>query len=163
CARTSYNPSCKASPSGDNRTQITQHRQVLQEVDHLLQSSRPSCSLSSDVGVRRARRRRTSTQAVDDSPSSQCSSPCHPSHSAKKWVHHNMPDDRKVVEHEGGRSEVDGPWRCLMATTKQNQAARRNMEKARKVQSARARGAKVPRKTRGLSTAEQNDLPDSAF
>lgn len=50
-----------------------------------------------------------------------------------------------------------------MATTKQKQAARRNLEKARKVQSARARGAKVPRRTRGLSTAEQNDLPDSAF
>jgi len=50
-----------------------------------------------------------------------------------------------------------------MATTKQKQAARRNLEKARKVQSARARGTKIPRETRGLSTAEQNDLPDSAF
>jgi hypothetical protein len=50
-----------------------------------------------------------------------------------------------------------------MATTKQKQAAKRNIKKARQVQSARARGKAVPRKTRGLSTAEQNRLPDSAF
>jgi hypothetical protein len=50
-----------------------------------------------------------------------------------------------------------------MATTKQKAAARRNIKKARSVQSARARGAKVPRRTRGLSTAEQNRLPDSEF
>jgi predicted ribonuclease toxin of YeeF-YezG toxin-antitoxin module len=50
-----------------------------------------------------------------------------------------------------------------MATVKQKQTARRNLEKARKVQSARAHGAKIPRRTRGLSTAEQNRLPDSAF
>jgi len=50
-----------------------------------------------------------------------------------------------------------------MATTKQKAAARRNIKKARSVQSARARGAKVPRRTRGLSTAEQNRLPDSDF
>ena len=50
-----------------------------------------------------------------------------------------------------------------MATTKQKTAARRNLQKARKAQSARARGAKVPRRSRGLSTAQQNDLPDSQF
>ena len=50
-----------------------------------------------------------------------------------------------------------------MATTKQKTAARRNLQKARKVQSARARGARVPRLSRGLSTAQQNDLPDSQF
>jgi uncharacterized protein DUF6582 len=50
-----------------------------------------------------------------------------------------------------------------MATTKQKEAARRNLVKARKAQSARAHGAKVPRRTRGLSTAEQNDLRDSQF
>ena len=50
-----------------------------------------------------------------------------------------------------------------MATTKQKEAARRNLVKARKAQSARAHGATVPRRTRGLSTAEQNDLPDSQF
>src|SRR3954453_23223104 len=50
-----------------------------------------------------------------------------------------------------------------MATTRQKQAARRNITKARKVQSSRARGKSVPRRTPGLSTAEQNRLPDSAF
>jgi hypothetical protein len=50
-----------------------------------------------------------------------------------------------------------------MATTKQKTAARRNIAKARRVQSARAHGKKVPRRTTGLSTAEQNDLPASKF
>src|SRR5260221_11585586 len=50
-----------------------------------------------------------------------------------------------------------------MATTKQKEAARRNIKKARQVQSARAHGAKVPRRSTGLSTAEQNQLPDSKF
>src|SRR4051795_3636719 len=50
-----------------------------------------------------------------------------------------------------------------MATTKQKQTARRNIAKARQVQSARAHGKKVPRRTPGLSTAQKNDLPDSAF
>ena len=50
-----------------------------------------------------------------------------------------------------------------MATTKQKAAARRNLKKARKVQSARAHGAKTSRPTSGLSTAEQEDLPASKF
>jgi hypothetical protein len=50
-----------------------------------------------------------------------------------------------------------------MATTKQKQAARRNIAKARQVQSARARGRRIPRRTSGITTAEQNRLPDSAF
>ena len=50
-----------------------------------------------------------------------------------------------------------------MATTKQKQTARRNIAKAREVQSARAHGAKIPRRTGGLSTAEKDRLPDSAF
>src|SRR5439155_4230815 len=50
-----------------------------------------------------------------------------------------------------------------MATTRQKTAARRNIAKARKVQSARAHGAKIPRLTAGLSTAEKNDLPASKF
>jgi hypothetical protein len=50
-----------------------------------------------------------------------------------------------------------------MATTKQKQTARKNLEKARATQHDRARGKRVPRKTKGLSTAEQNDLPDTAF
>ncbi|HEX5097580.1 MAG TPA: DUF6582 domain-containing protein [Acidimicrobiia bacterium] len=50
-----------------------------------------------------------------------------------------------------------------MATEKQKTAARKNIKKARAAQSARAHGKKVPRQTRGLSTAQQNDLPASAF
>jgi hypothetical protein len=50
-----------------------------------------------------------------------------------------------------------------MATTRQKEAARRNLKKARAAQSARAHGAKSPRRTQGMSTAEQNRLPDSAF
>jgi hypothetical protein len=50
-----------------------------------------------------------------------------------------------------------------MATPKQKAAARRNLVKAREARSARARGEKVPRRTQGMSTAEENRLPDSAF
>ena len=50
-----------------------------------------------------------------------------------------------------------------MATTKQKAAARRNIAKARRVQSARAHGVSIPRQTKGLSTAEENDLPASRF
>ncbi|HZP30935.1 MAG TPA: DUF6582 domain-containing protein [Acidimicrobiia bacterium] len=50
-----------------------------------------------------------------------------------------------------------------MATTRQKAAARRNIAKARNVQSARAHGARIPRRTTGLSTAQENDLPPSKF
>ncbi len=50
-----------------------------------------------------------------------------------------------------------------MATTKQKQAARRNIAKARKVQSARAHGKQIPRRGQGMSTAEKDRLPDSKF
>ena len=50
-----------------------------------------------------------------------------------------------------------------MSTPRQKQAARENLEKARAVQSARARGANLPKRSAGLSTAEQNRLPDRAF
>jgi hypothetical protein len=50
-----------------------------------------------------------------------------------------------------------------MATTKQKRTARENLKKARSAQSARAKGRSVPRRSGGLSTAEKNDLPDSAF
>ena len=50
-----------------------------------------------------------------------------------------------------------------MATTKQKEAARGNIAKARQTQSARAHGEKVPRQGRGLSTAEQDQLPSSQF
>ncbi len=49
-----------------------------------------------------------------------------------------------------------------MATTRQKEAARRNLEKARQVQSARAHGAEIPRSP-GLSTAEEDRMADSAF
>ena len=50
-----------------------------------------------------------------------------------------------------------------MATEKQKEAARQNIEKAREVQSGRAHGADIPRETEGLSTAEKDRLADSEF
>jgi hypothetical protein len=50
-----------------------------------------------------------------------------------------------------------------MSTTKQKQAARKNLEKAREAQSRRAHGAKVPKQGQGLSTAQQDELPASKF
>lgn len=51
----------------------------------------------------------------------------------------------------------------MMATTKQKAAARRNIEKARQAQSARAHGEKIPRQSEGMSTSEQNRLKGSEF
>jgi hypothetical protein len=50
-----------------------------------------------------------------------------------------------------------------MATTRQKEAARRNIAKARQAQSARARGANVPRHREGMSTAEENGLAGKEF
>jgi hypothetical protein len=50
-----------------------------------------------------------------------------------------------------------------MATPRQKEAARQNLEKARQAQSARARGERVPRRTQGMSTAEENRLPEEEF
>jgi len=50
-----------------------------------------------------------------------------------------------------------------MATTRQKTAARRNIKKARKAQSDRSHGAKVPQQSGALSTAQKNDMPASAF
>jgi hypothetical protein len=50
-----------------------------------------------------------------------------------------------------------------MATSRQKEAARRNIVKARQAQSARAHGQDVPRQREGLSTAQENDLPRSEF
>jgi hypothetical protein len=50
-----------------------------------------------------------------------------------------------------------------MATERQKEAARRNIEKAREVQSERAHGQDVPRETEGLSTAEKDRLPTDEF
>jgi hypothetical protein len=50
-----------------------------------------------------------------------------------------------------------------MATARQKEAAKRNIEKAREVQSARAHGAKVPKQSQGISTADKDKLPDKEF
>ena len=50
-----------------------------------------------------------------------------------------------------------------MATTKQNQAARKNLEKARETQGERAQGESAPRRHETMSTAEKNELSDSEF
>lgn len=50
-----------------------------------------------------------------------------------------------------------------MATEKQKRAARQNLVKAREVQSARARGHRIPKQSHGLSTAEENRMSDSEF
>jgi hypothetical protein len=50
-----------------------------------------------------------------------------------------------------------------VATTKQKDAAKKNIEKAREVQSARAHGAKIPKQSPGLSTADKDKLPANVF
>jgi hypothetical protein len=50
-----------------------------------------------------------------------------------------------------------------MATDKQKEAARQNLEKARKAQSARAHGENVPHSSEGLSTAEKDELGGQQF
>ena len=50
-----------------------------------------------------------------------------------------------------------------MATDRQKEAARENIEKAREVQSERAHGADIPRESEGLSTAEKDRLDDDVF
>ena len=50
-----------------------------------------------------------------------------------------------------------------MATSRQKEAARRNVAKARQAQSARAHGENVPRSGEGMSTAEENRLADKEF
>ena len=50
-----------------------------------------------------------------------------------------------------------------MATTRQKEAAKRNIVKARQAQSARAHGTKVPKQGRGMSTAKKDQLPDKEF
>ncbi|HYK26663.1 MAG TPA: DUF6582 domain-containing protein [Streptosporangiaceae bacterium] len=50
-----------------------------------------------------------------------------------------------------------------MATTRQKEAAKRNIVKARQAQSARAHGAKVPKQGQGMSTAKKDQLPDKDF
>ena len=50
-----------------------------------------------------------------------------------------------------------------MATQKQKTAARRNIKKARAVQSARTRGARIPKKSPGLTTKQENRMSEETF
>src|SRR6201998_1870875 len=50
-----------------------------------------------------------------------------------------------------------------MATPKQKAAARRNIKRARSVQSARAHGKRIPKRGTGLSTRQQNRMPTPKF
>ncbi len=50
-----------------------------------------------------------------------------------------------------------------MATERQKEAARRNLAKARQAQSARAHGANVSRRGKGMTTAQENRLADTEF
>jgi hypothetical protein len=50
-----------------------------------------------------------------------------------------------------------------MATAKQKTAARRNIKKARTVQSKRAHGKRIPRRTAGLSTRQQDRMSTEKF
>jgi len=50
-----------------------------------------------------------------------------------------------------------------MSSTRQKEAAKRNIAKAREAQSGRASGTNVPRQGQGMSTAEKDRLPDSEF
>jgi hypothetical protein len=50
-----------------------------------------------------------------------------------------------------------------MATSRQKEAARRNIAKARQVQSARAQGRSEPRRGEGISTADENRLAGKEF
>jgi hypothetical protein len=50
-----------------------------------------------------------------------------------------------------------------MATTKQKNAARENLQNARSVQSARAHGEDIPRQGEGLSTSEQDRMTTGEF
>jgi hypothetical protein len=50
-----------------------------------------------------------------------------------------------------------------MATQKQKTAARKNIKRARIVQSARARGARIPKKSTGLSSRQQSRMPAQTF
>ncbi len=81
---------------------------------------------------------------------------------AGRTVWHRAAADLGNV-HQGRFSPSSRGYHPDMATTRQKQAARQNVKKARSVQSARAHGKDVPRKSEGMSTAEQNRLPEQRF
>jgi hypothetical protein len=58
---------------------------------------------------------------------------------------------------------VHGGSHIGMATERQKEAARRNLEKARQAHRARSHGRNIPKQSPGLSTAEQNRLSESQF
>ncbi|HSS09826.1 MAG TPA: MFS transporter [Acidimicrobiales bacterium] len=69
-----------------------------------------------------------------------------------------------VVGQSPYRTALDFAPMAVLATTRQKEAARRrNVVKARQAQSGRSRGQSVPRRTPGMSTAEENQLPDTGF
>ena len=51
----------------------------------------------------------------------------------------------------------------MATTTRQKAAARRNIKRARTVQSRRAHGARIRKMTHGLSTRQQNRMPTQMF
>jgi hypothetical protein len=50
-----------------------------------------------------------------------------------------------------------------MATKKQKSAAKKNIKKARATPSARARGKRIPKKSAGLSTKQENRMSSETF
>jgi hypothetical protein len=50
-----------------------------------------------------------------------------------------------------------------VSTTKQKEAAKKNIGKAREIQSERAHGAKIPRQSPGMTTSAKDKLPDNVF
>ena len=50
-----------------------------------------------------------------------------------------------------------------MGTPKQKAAARRNIKRARSVQTARAHGKRIPKLAQGMSTRQQNRMPATRF
>lgn len=50
-----------------------------------------------------------------------------------------------------------------MATERQKAAARRNLQTARAARAARRRGATAPRRSPGMTTRQENRLPEGAF
>jgi len=50
-----------------------------------------------------------------------------------------------------------------MATAKQKSAARRNIKKARTVQSKRAHGKRIPKRSPGISTSQRNRMSSESF
>jgi hypothetical protein len=69
----------------------------------------------------------------------------------------------REVGFEVGFEEPNRGDEPRMATERQKAAARRNLEKARAAQSARRRGASVPGRATGMSTRQENQLPDGDF